>query len=378
MRLSIELAGSSPHAREAELRLDADELDAVHLHLAFPEKRNRTGLYMRRHAHAPDEPVGPNQPLRSSDEPPKLTIPEHVEQMDRQKRIARGAPVRPGIGLQAKLPQEPAMLVVPISDLVANLLRPCFHRDGWPGPRLFHLDEEPIHSRTYFCLCCFAGEEGSKDKNPRGRLAFRHVRFDREGDRALDAAGADLLDEGLVWAAAVVPLVVDGRALPIVEIARADYDLRQIVGRHNETPIRHAYEGWFDEWDDRVEKLVAAHQRIGRPFETFYHSALGIDADGNVLIRQREATLPELASSLAAEGMVAAGLLDSGGSPAIYDVWSASYLNHGWYYREARGAILLFELPWTRRLPRFARDSWVCRRGHVLLSAADRLDARRK
>ena len=374
MRLSIELAGSSPHAREAELRLDADELDAVHLHLAFPEKRNRTGLYMRRHAHAPDEPVGPNQPLRSSDEPPKLTIPEHVEQMDRQKRIARGAPVRPGIGLQAKLPQEPAMLVVPISDLVANLLRPCFHRDGWPGPRLFHLDEEPIHTRTYFCLCCFADSE--KHRPP--RLAFRHVRFDCELDRALDAAGADLLDEGLVWAAAVVPLVADGRALPIVEIARADYDLRQIVGRHNETPIRHAYEGWFDEWDDRVEKLVAAHQRIGRPFETFYHSVLGIDAAGNFLIRQKEAALPDLASSLESEGIVAAGLLDSGGSPAIYDVWSAGYLNHGWYYREPRGAILLFELTWTRRLPDHTPDSWVCRRARAEKSAASRLDARRK
>jgi len=379
LRLSIELAGASKNARAAELRLDADELAAVHLHLAFPEKRNRTGLYMRRHAHAPDEPVGPNEPLRSPEEPPKLTIPEHVEQMDREKRIELGAPHGPARrspvqALPARDPQEPAMLVVPISDLVANLLRPCFHRDGWPGARLFFLDEEPIHSRTYFCLCCF---DDSETQRPR-RLAFRHVRFDCELDRAVDVSGADLLEEGLVWAAAVVPLVADGRALPTAEIARADYDLRQIVGRHNETPIRHAYEGWFDEWDDRVEKIVAAHQRIGRPFETFYHSVLGIDAAGNVLIRQKESTLPDLANSLQSEGIVAAGLLDSGGSSAIYDVWSASYLNHGWYYREPRGAILLFELTWTRRLPDHTPDSWVCRRDQVAKSAASRLDARRK
>lgn len=376
MRLRIELAGATKNARAAELRLDADELATVHLHLAFPEGRNRTGLYMRRHAHAPDEPVGPNQPLRSPEEPPKLTIPEHVEQMDRRKWIELGAPRDRGSGLPAREPQEPAMLVVPISDLVANLLRPCFHRDGWPGPRLFFLDEEPIHGRTYFCLCCFDRTADAGAPKPRGRLAFRHVRFDGELDRALDVSGASLLDEGLVWAAAVVPLVVDGRAVPVVEIARADYDLRQIVGRHNETPIRHAYAGWFDEWDERVEKIVAAHQRIGRPFETFYHSALGIDAAGNVLIRQKEATLPDLADSLRSEGIVAAGLLDSGGSPAIYDVWSASYLNHGWYYREPRGAILLFELTWTRRLPDHAPDSWVCRRAQVAKSAADRLDGR--
>jgi hypothetical protein len=374
LKLTIEIAGPSRNNRAADLRLDAAELVAVHLHLAYPEKRNRTGLYMRRHAHEPGEAVGPNQPLRSPEEPPKLTIPEHVEKLDRQKQIELGAPYEASVCLPARPPEEPAMLVVPISDLVANLLRPCFHRDGWPGARLFFLDEEPIDSRTYFCLCCFPDNE---ERRP-CRLAFRQVRFDAAGDRALGAGGTDLLEEGLVWAAAVVPLVAEGRALPMVPIAQANYDLRQVVGRHNEAPIRHAYEGWFDEWNARVEKVVAHHQRIGRPFETFYHSALGIDAEGNVLIRQREATLPDLAGSLESEGMVAAGLLDSGGSSAIYDVWSASFLNHGWYYREPRGAILLFELSHTRHLPRFARDSWVCRRGYVRRSAADRLDGRRK
>jgi hypothetical protein len=375
LRLSIEIAGSSPHSREAELRFAADEVVNVHLHLAFPEKRNRTGLYMRRHAHGPDEPVGPNQPLRATEEPPKLSIPEHVAQMARQGRIqlAAPSPARPqGSELFAGSPEERAMIAVPISDLVANLLRPCFHRDGWGGPRLFYLHEEPIVSRTYFCLCCFA----EKSEHGQGRLAFRRVRFDREGDWALDVGGGNLVDEGLVWAAAVVPLVVEGRALPILQIAQANYDLRQIVGRHNESPIRHAYEGWFDQWDARVEKAVTAHQRIGRPFETFYHSVLGVDATGNILVRQKEAALPELASSLASEGIVAAGLLDSGGSPAIYDVWSASYLNHGWYHRQPRGAILLFELGWVRRLPEHRPDSWVCRRAQVEKAAGRQLDTR--
>ena len=248
------------------------------------------------------------------------------------------------------------MIAVSISDLVANLLRPCFHRDGLRSHRLFYLDEEPIHARTYACLCAFAREEGPC------RLEFRRVRFDPQADRAVDVAGGDLLEEGLVWAAAVVPLVVDGRALSTSRIARADYDLRQIVGRHHEDPIRYAYQGWFERWDARVEEIVAEHERSGRPFATFYHSVLGIDGAGNVLIRQKEATLPELAGSLASEGMVGAGVLDSGGSPAIYDLWSASYLNHGWYFREPRGAILVFELIHPQRIPEDRPGSWIQRR----------------
>ena len=366
MKLTIEIADSTPGSREAELRFAADELAAVHLHLAFPEGRNRSGLYMRRHAHRPDEPVGPDRPLQSPHEPPKLSIAEHVEQMRRANLVSLGTPPAPEA--RQGYAEEPAMLAVPVSDLVANLLRPCFHRHGLGGHRLFYLDEEPIERRTYFCLCFFA------DRNQRPRLEFRHVRFDRQTDRALDVAGDDLLDEGLVWAAALVPLVVDGEALSAVRIAQGDYDLRQIVGRRNEGPIRYAYQGWFDQWDARVQEVVSEHQRSGRSMATFYHSVLGIDAAGGVLVRQKEATLPDLACSLQSEGMVAAGLLDSGGSSAIYDVWSAGYLNHGWYHRQPRGAILLFELCWTRRLPEHWPESWTQRRAGAEHDARRRLD----
>jgi hypothetical protein len=366
LKLSLEIAGSTPSSREALLRFDADELVAVHLHLAFPERRNRTGLYMRRHAHRPDEPVGPNHPLRSPQEPPKLSMAQHVEQMRRAGLISLAVP--PPAAQRQTHAEERAMIAVGIADLVANLLRPCFHRARLGEDRLFYLEEEPIDERTYDCLCCFAPENGPV------RLQFRRVQFDRKADRALDASGSDLLDEGLVWAAALVPLVAGGRPLGPVPIARGDYDLRQIVGRANEDPIRHANQGWFDRWDDRVDEIVSSHEQTGRPWETFYHSVLGLDAAGNVLIRQKEATLPDLANSLASEGIVAAGLLDSGGSSAIYDVWSASYLNHGWYYRRPRGAILLFELRWTRRLPEDWPGLWTQRRADVEDQARRRLD----
>ncbi|NQT15241.1 MAG: hypothetical protein HQ582_20965 [Planctomycetes bacterium] len=366
MKLSIEIAGSSPSSREAVLRFDADELVAVHLHLAFPERRNRSGLYMRRHAHRPDEPVGPNQPLHSPQEPPKLSIPQHVEQMRRAGLISLAIPPPPAD--RQSHGEERTMIAVGIADLVANLLRPCFHRDRLGEHRLFYLDEEPIDRRTYHCLCCFAPEGRPV------RLQFRRVRFDRQADRAIDASGGDLLEEGLLWAAALVPLVADGQPLGPVPIAQADYDLRQIVGRATEGPIRYAYQGWFDRWDARVEEIVSTHQQAERPWETFYHSVLGLDAAGNAVIRQKEATLPDLADSLASEGIVAAGLLDSGGSSAIYDVWSASYLNHGWYYRRPRGAILLFEFRWTRRLPEDWPSLWTQRRADVEDQARRRLD----
>src|SRR5207245_2248049 len=105
-------------------------------------------------------------------------------------------------------------------------------------------------------------------------------------------------------------------------------------GRDAESAIRYAYAGWFGEWERRVGEVVAQHRTHGRSFAQFYHSILALDGVGNVAIRQVEGTLPDLAEALARDGFVGAGVLDSGGSCAIYDVWMASYLNHGWYFRE--------------------------------------------
>ena len=177
------------------------------------------------------------------------------------------------------------------------------------------------------------------------------IRFDTGNARVLSLDGADLQDEGLQWAATLVPLVKNAKPICPVEIAQSNYDIRQILGRTSEKELYDAYETWFDGWDEKIANLVKAHISKKRPFEVFYHSVLGIDRFGAIHILQRDADLPGLAEILASEGIVAAGLLDSGGSCALYDPWLKGYLNHGWYYRECRGAILLFELKAQERLP---------------------------
>lgn len=343
MRITIDTGEAGSLERKAEVNIAASELAAVHFHVATPELRNRTDHYLRRHPLeiSLEQQASPNQPHQTAGAPPKLPIPAHLRQMREAGALPPPGPVQ--TTSSGSFAVEPTMLAVPISDLAANLLRPCFHRDGLGPYRLFHFQGEPIDARTYLCACFFEGA-GS------GRLELRRLRFNAAADRAVDLEDRDLLQEGLVWAAAVVPLVVDQRPLSAVQIAQSDYDLRQILGRDDEGPLVYAYSGWFRDWDARVEQVVTEHEREGKPFSLFYHSILALDRAGNVTIRQQEGTLPQLAEDLHREGFAAAGVLDSGGSCALYDVWMESYLNHGWYFREPRGSILVFELKSTQRL----------------------------
>ena len=283
-----------------------------------------------------------------------MPIPAHIEEMRRRQIIPSCTGPKPQTA--EKFGFEPTMIAVPISDLVANLLRPCYHRLGLGQDKLFHFDEEPISRRDYWCACFFRRNSGAP------RFELRYVHFDTDQDQALDLDNTDLTHSGLIWAAALVPLVVDGKPLSAVQIAQNNYDLRQILGPEADKALRYAYEGWYDEWDERVEKIVLEHEGSGRSFARYYHSVLGLDETGNIHVIQKEAVLPELALRLAHEGIVAAGVLDSGGSCALYDVWMESYLNHNWYFREPRGSILVFQLTSSQRIPEEKPDCWISRR----------------
>jgi hypothetical protein len=286
-----------------------------------------------------------------------MTIPAHLEEMRRIGMI----PVHSSLKHEGpdEFGMEASMIAVPIGDSVANLMRPCYHSLGLGKYKLFYLEDEPISTKDYWCVCFFRTKRG------KAKLVLDRIRFDAEQDRALSLSKEDLVEQGLVWAASLVPLIANGRALSAVEIAQNNYDLRQIVGRGADEAIRYAYEGWFDQWDARVEKVVSDHIKSGAGFARYYHSILGLDESSNVYLYQIEGTLPDLANTLAREGIVAAGVLDSGGSCALYDVWMGSYLNHNWYFREPRGGILVFELSSYQRIPRSTPDSWFNRRRKV-------------
>ncbi len=347
----MKIAVKIEHGRSAHVSIAAEELAAVYLHLAFPDQRNRTDRYLRRHARAGEEPPSPNRPVHSSAEPPKIPAGEHVAQMGRAGLLAPPSAVVEQGNDRFRL--EPARLVVPISDLVANLLRPCFHRDGLGPYRVFCFQGEPLDRKTYFSACYFSPQGPS-----RGRLELRRTRFDKETDRALAADGEDLAGRGLVWAAALVPLVVDGRPLNPVAIAREDYDLRQILGRDSEAEIQDAYRGWFAEWDARVAQAVQRHRQRGRPFGSFYHSVLASDPDNGVHIYQMEGRLPEIAETLAKDGMRDAGLLDSGGSCAVRPL-DRRILEPQLVLPRTAGAVLVFGLDTTLRVPADPSNSWL-------------------
>ena len=352
MKIEIDLRPSQPN-RTVSVALAPSEIESVHLHLASPAARNRSGLYMRRHPKTGvnSSTVGPNSPLREPAEPRKLTIGEHLEEM-RRSAVLPTVPKLTTNEIGESFGVVPAILAVPVSDLVANLLRPCFSRDGFGDWRTFFFEDEPIDRRTYWALCCF--EERSNCPT----LRFIEIRFDPAVDSVFSLEGEDLAAQGLRWAASLVPLVKQAQPQSPIEIAENDYDLRQIFGRAAETEINHAYAGWYDGWNSRVAALTRAQMQHRRPFELFYHSVLALDGNGDIHIFQLDGRLPELAERLAADGIVAAGLLDSGGSCALYDGWLGGYLNHGWYYREPRGAILVFELKTKQRIPRPRPGQW--------------------
>jgi hypothetical protein len=360
MKIEISVGERDSVQREARVRIRAQELRAVHLHVAEPEKRNRTRLYLRRHALPEEKQDGtrssiePSRPLRSPGEPEKLPIPTHVRHMRESGTIP--SPVFPAGSDSERFGLEASMLAVPISDLVANLLRPFYHRDGFGPHRLFYFMDEPINRREYLCAAFLQEAPGE------GRLEILPVRFDVDQERVLDRSGHNLADRGLVWAAAIVPLVAGGNPLSIANIASCNYDLRHVLGREDEQAIQYAYDGWYEKWDERVQEIVQAHQDQGRSFAPYYHSILGVDGSSDIHVFQMEGRLPELALTLAEKGIMNAGILDSGGSCALYDVWMGSYLNHGWYFREPRGSILVFELKSTQRIPEATGDSWFCRR----------------
>ncbi|MFC1476411.1 hypothetical protein ACFL5S_00445 [Fibrobacterota bacterium] len=357
MKVNLEILPEGSRERSAHVVISAEELDKVYLHIAYPEKRNRTDRYMRRHRITDDDesllPV--NKPIRSPEEPKKISIAHHIDLLRKEGAIPPIEEMSQRNG--ENFMSEPLMLAVPISDLVANLLRPSYHREMPGSNRVFFFEDEPIEQkRKYFCICSFDRTEKKQ------KISLKQLYFDAKNDCVRDSKGNDLHGKGLVWAAALVPLVVSGKALPAVEIAKNDYDLRQIVGRDAEEEMSYAYEGWFDQWEGRVEKLVKKWENEQHLFSIFYHSILAIDESGNIHIFQREGTLPSIACDLVKDGMVAAGLLDSGGSCSLYDVWMGGYLNHCKYYREPRGSILLFLLNNTQDIPMNTPGIWMERR----------------
>jgi hypothetical protein len=340
-------AGTHSVNRRATVSIARDEIFSAAINIAAATERNRTGMYMRRHRKAGDSlsalEANVNRPIRAPQEPPKLLMAEHSDAMG-------FGYVSPSLTLEGpdKFHLMQSVIAVSVSDIASNLLRPCFSVEPFgQDKRAFFFEDEPIEDRQYWAACYF---ECPGELPP---LRFCNVTFKLDPDRIYSADGEDLVPLKLKWAMCLVPLVRKSAAVPLVEIAQNDYDLRHIFGRNASedyfTPYRPGV--WFNKWDEEVAARTAQYLENGLRPEVYYHSALAVDASGNIRIYQCDSALDKLAELIAWDGMVAAGLLDSGGSCALYDPWLRGYLNHGWYYREPRGAALAFQLNSYERIP---------------------------
>jgi hypothetical protein len=343
VNIDLEIA-AGVEQRGVHVRWSAGELSRALLSVSSAAERNRTRGYMRRHP-LPGENAYEiiNSPVQLADAPPKWTIERHVNHLREQGELW---PPQPAVDDGGAFQVEPYRMVVPISDVTANLLRPCYHARAFGKPRVFGFADEPFAEQRYFSLACQQGADGSD------HLSLGRFTYDIEHDVP------EPHEPSLLWVAGLVPLVEDGRALAAQEIAVHDYDLRQFVGRKPTPAILAAYADWPKHWPERVRQLIGEQKASQQPIASFYHSAIGCTTDGAWHLIQREATLPDLARDLAQLGLVSAGLLDSGGSVALYDAWLDTFLSHSWYYRQPRGAVLLLEMNLPQRIPAERRESW--------------------
>ena len=279
MKIEIEIGTNNNINRTASVTIEAHELKSAALHIAFAAGRNRTGLYMRRHRKPCDlesgYTVGPNDPIRFADEPKKLSIPEHIKKMKfgtqpSSEIVAQGS---------ERFRTVPSVIAVPVSDVAANLLRPCFMKTGFGEKHIFFFEDEPIELRSYWAACLFSDERG------RPEIKFMDIIFDVDGDSVHALDGQNLVTKGLEWAVCLVPLVKNSKAVAPQEIAKNDYDLRHIFGRNANKEFFSPYDVWYDGWNERVDKAVQKHIDSGSTFEIYYHSILGIDSNGSILYR---------------------------------------------------------------------------------------------
>jgi hypothetical protein len=299
------------------LRVARDEVREVKLSIAHRDRLNRSDWYMVRHEgrvhrRGPDGAQAGYAEMRRWN----LPIEEHLT--------------------LAGLGPGDRVVAVPFSDLSANLLRPSWARHAHPP--LFHFSGEPLEEAPYHALACFGVDE-------RRTLAIRSVTLTRD-DRVLDAdTGEDLGEQGLLWAGCSAPLVRHGECVSDQVIARHEYDLRHLL------PPEVA-DSTLALWLDRPRFHAALDSAIrtvaARP--AWYHSALGLAASGDLIVLQKFATLQQIAMDLKELGAVDALLLDSGGSCGVWTSFARTWISRGWYFRPARGAVLLVRLHGEQRV----------------------------
>jgi hypothetical protein len=182
-------------------------------------------------------------------------------------------------------------------------------------PRVFRIREDPCDYPAYSCLAAWRT----------GALSIEDLRFDFSADRVYKIDGEDLTD-ALEWATFGQRVLRGGRAARIDTLINQFYDVRHALAfdhhREEGERLRRAlYDGYPSSFGETTRR---AWRDLGVPRARYFHNALGLSADG-VLVLQREGTVEEIGDALRCAGADEGIILDNGGSVVCWVWWANQY-----------------------------------------------------
>jgi hypothetical protein len=250
------------------------------------------------------------------------------------------------LGLSAGEP----LLVISARNLGNNLRIIAYRR----GEALMQLLGEGAETgrRPYWCLCCVDG----------GRLEAHRLRFDADAIGEIDGRTGNRGRAGRIqWALSGQPLLWDGR-FRSNDVLLNTYDLRHIYntetgqGRHGARSQEGHNAADLITTLVRTDSAAAVRQKAGqlglRPERHYFHSAIGLDRRGDVVLVQCHGSFRRVAETLRAAGAAHAIELDEGGSVSAHLVYQpregTQLQDHrilaSHYFRPRASALLVFKL----------------------------------
>jgi hypothetical protein len=183
-------------------------------------------------------------------------------------------------------------------------------------PRAFRILDDPCSYASHSCLVV----------RHSGSLSIEDLRFDFAADRVHHATDGTELSETIEWATFGQGVLRQGRVFGIDDLAGQFYDVRHLLAfdhrqEAGERIRRQIYQGYPETFEQNVRR---AWRGSGVPRARYFHSAVGLSSDA-LFVLQREGTVEEIGSALAAAGADDGIILDNGGSVACWVWWANLY-----------------------------------------------------
>jgi hypothetical protein len=289
--MKLEITRLEGQRNDLLLRLERSEIDTALLSVAN-RQRLMTLPGMPRHRSAT---VAEQQGIADS----KIPIEDHLRRL--------------GVINEAGIAQRRAV-AVSNRNLGTNHGHVAWQRSE--APRAFRILDDRCSHPWHSCLTV------RRD----GVLTIEDLRFDLPADRLYHAVGGDDLTEVIEWATFGQRVLRQGRVAGIDELAGQFYDARHLLAfdphREGGERIRQEiYQGYPDTFEANVRR---AWRESGIPRARYVHNAVGLSAEA-LFVLQREGTVEEIGSALAAAGADDGVILDNGGSVVCWVWWANVY-----------------------------------------------------